>query len=108
MSDYYLVVAFLPARADRIDELQSRLTTMMEAAVRDEPGLVRYSVHRVKDSSTLMHVEVYASEAAFQDHLGSAHVGALLEGVDKLLDGEIVTHEGLPVRLVDDPRTSLV
>ncbi len=107
MKDYYLVVAYLPAKPEHVDELHTRLTTMMEAALVDEPGLVRYAVHRVKDASTLLHIEVYASEAAFHDHLESAHVRAFLDVSGELLDGEIVTHEALPVSLVDDPRTAV-
>lgn len=107
MDAYHLVVAHLPAKPGHLEEVESIVATMLARALEDEPGLIRYSVHRIPDSSTLLHVEVYASKVAFQAHLDSPHVRALQAVIGEHLTGEIVVHEGIPVMLEDDPRTSL-
>ena len=107
MDAYHLVIAHLPAKPGHLEEVEAIVATMLARALEDEPGLIRYSVHRIPDTSTLLHVEVYASRDAFQAHLDSAHVRELQAVIGEHLTGEIVVHEGVPVVMTRDPRTSL-
>jgi quinol monooxygenase YgiN len=107
MDAYHLVIAHLPAKPGHLAEVEAVVERMLARALQDEPGLLRYSVHRVPDASALLHVEVYASKAAFQAHLDSAHVVELQAVIGEHLSGEIVVTEGVPVVLFDDPRTSV-
>jgi quinol monooxygenase YgiN len=41
-----------------------------------------------------MMVEVYASQAAFDAHLDTEHVKALIADLGSLVEGELVVHQG--------------
>ncbi len=103
----FVVVAVLPAKPGGLDALKQAVHTMVERAFVDEPGLLRYAVHESVEGDRLLHVEVYASEAAFESHFASPHVTALNEQLADLLGGEVTLIKALPVVLVEDPRATL-
>jgi quinol monooxygenase YgiN len=104
----FVVVAVLPAKPGGLQALKDAVHTMLARAFVDEPGLLRYAVHESVEGDRLLHVEVYESEAAFEEHFGSAHVTALNEELADLLGGEVTLIKALPVMLVEDPRATLV
>jgi len=103
----YVVVAVLPAKPGRMPELKAAVRDMVERAFIEETGLLRYAVHETIEGDRLVHVEVYSSEAAFEEHFGSPHVTALNEQLGDLLGGEVLLLKTMPVGLVPDPRATL-
>ena len=89
-----IVVAIATAKAGHEAELKSRLEGVATASW-DEPGVVTYAVHDMVDSSNqFMMVEVYESDAAFQAHLDTDHVKALIADLPSLVEGELIVHQG--------------
>lgn len=89
-----IVVAIATAKAGQEAELKSRLEGVATASW-DEPGVVTYAVHDMVDSSNqFMMVEVYESDAAFQAHLDTAHVKALIADLPSLVEGELIVYQG--------------
>jgi len=104
----FVVVAILPAKPGGLAALKDAVHTMLARAFVAEPGLLRYAVHESVEGDRLLHVEVYESEAAFEDHFGSAHVTELNAALADLLGGEVTLIKALPLVLVEDPRATLV
>jgi quinol monooxygenase YgiN len=104
----YVVVAVLPAKPGGMEDLKDAVRGMLERALAEETGLLRYAVHETIEGDRLVHVEVYASEAAFEEHFGSGHVTALNARLADLLGGEVTLLKTLPVVLVPDARSTLV
>ena len=92
--EHLVVVAIATAQAGQEAELKSRLEGVATASW-DEPGVVTYAVHDLRDHpGSFMMVEVYASQAAFDAHLETAHVKALIADLGSLVEGELVVHQG--------------
>ena len=92
--EHLVVVAIATAQAGKEAELNSRLEGVATASW-DEPGVVTYAVHDLRDHpGSFMMVEVYASQAAFDAHLETAHVKALIADLGSLVEGELVVHQG--------------
>jgi quinol monooxygenase YgiN len=104
----FVVIAVLPAKPGGLQALKDAVHTMLASAFVDEPGLLRYAVHESVEGDRLLHIEIYESEAAFEEHFGSRHVTALNEQLADLLGGEVTLIKALPIVLVDDPRATLV
>ena len=92
--EHLVVVAIATAQAGKEAELKSRLEGVATASW-DEPGVVTYAVHDLRDHpGSFMMVEVYSSQAAFDAHLETAHVKALIADLGSLVEGELVVHQG--------------
>lgn len=92
---HLVVVAIATAQAGKESELKSRLEGVAVASW-DEPGVVTYAVHDLVDQpGSFMMVEVYASQAAFDAHLETEHVKALIADLGSLVEGELVVHQGV-------------
>ena len=92
--EHLVVVAIATAQAGKEAELKSRLEGVATASW-DEPGVVTYAVHDLRDHpGSFMMVEVYASQAAIDAHLETAHVKALIADLGSLVEGELVVHQG--------------
>jgi len=94
MSDKHrVVVASAIAQSGKEAELKSRLDGVARASW-EEPGVVTYAVHELLDQpGSFMMVEVYASDAAFDEHLATEHVKALIGDLPGLVDGELQVHQ---------------
>jgi quinol monooxygenase YgiN len=89
-----VVVAVATAKAGHEAELKSRLEGVATASW-DEPGVVTYAVHDVIDQpGQFMMVEVYASDQAFDDHLATDHVKALIADLSDMVEGELIVYQG--------------
>lgn len=92
--EHLVVVAVAKAQSGKEEELGSRLEDVARASWL-EPGVVSYAVHDLVDSSgEFMMVEVYQNRAAFDAHLGTDHVKALIADLGSLVEGDLVVHQG--------------
>jgi len=92
--EHLVVVAIATAQAGKEAELKSRLEGVATESW-DEQGVVTYAVHDLVDQpGSFMMVEVYASQAAFDAHLETEHVKALIADLGSLVEGELVVHQG--------------
>jgi autoinducer 2-degrading protein len=66
---------------DRMEEFLEGIRINARSSLRDEPGCLRFDVHRSRDNdSEVLLYEIYADEDAFQTgHRGSAHFAAWRE-----------------------------
>jgi quinol monooxygenase YgiN len=89
-----IVVAVATAKAGQEAELKSRLEGVATASWNEE-GVLTYAVHDVVDQpGQFMMVEVYASDQAFDDHLATDHVKALIADLSDLVDGDLIVYQG--------------
>jgi quinol monooxygenase YgiN len=89
-----VVVAIAVAKSGQASTLSARLGDVARASWA-EPGVVTYAVHDVLDQpGTFMMVEVYSSDQAFDDHLATDHVRALIADLPDLIEGELLVHHG--------------
>jgi quinol monooxygenase YgiN len=92
--EHLVVVAIAAAQAGKEEELKSRLEGVATASW-DEPGVVSYAVHDLREHpGSFMMVEVYTSQAGFDAHLETPHVKALIADLGSLVEGELVVHQG--------------
>ena len=102
--EHLVVVAIATAQAGQEAELKSRLEGVATASW-DEPGVVSYAVHDLRDNpGSFMMVEVYASQTAFDAHLETAHVKALIADLGSLVEGELVVHQGTATDFSHGPK----
>jgi quinol monooxygenase YgiN len=88
------VVAVATAKAGQEAELKARLEGVAAASWNEE-GVLTYAVHDVSDQpAQFMMVEVYASDQAFDDHLATEHVKALLADLPELVEGDLIVYQG--------------
>ena len=103
-TEHLIVVAIATAQAGREAELKSRLEGVATASW-DEPGVVSYAVHDLRDApGSFMMVEVYASQKAFDAHLETPHVTALIADLGFLVEGELVVHQGVATDFSHGPK----
>jgi quinol monooxygenase YgiN len=73
-TDNVKIVARITARADAVDELKAVLERLV-APTRAEKGCLRYELSQaLNDSAEFVFVEEWASAAAIDAHMVSAHV----------------------------------
>jgi autoinducer 2-degrading protein len=94
-ADAVVVVAQYQARAgeeDTVATLLADYTTL----VRAEPGCVAFSAHRaLEDPGAFVLYECYRDQAAFDQHVMSAHFGTVArDRIRPLLEGRDVTLYG--------------
>ena len=93
-NQHRVVVAVATAKAGHEAELKSRLEGVAKVSW-DEAGVLTYAVHDVVDQpGQFMMVEVYASDQAFDDHLATDHVKALIADLSEMVEGELVVYQG--------------
>ncbi|KAL6703752.1 hypothetical protein ACN47E_009133 [Coniothyrium glycines] len=85
MSSPFDVIAIIspkPGKADRVEEL---LREAGKAVKANEPGTLRYHVHRETkgDAPTFIMLETYANQAALETHAKSADFKALGRALKK-------------------------
>jgi quinol monooxygenase YgiN len=102
-----IVTAVATAKAGQEAELKSRLEGVATASW-DEPGVVTYAVHDVIDApGQFMMVEVYANDQAFDDHLATDHVKALIADLPTLVEGDLVVYQGKASAFSAGPKGAL-
>lgn len=103
----HVVVAKATPKAGAAAELRSLLENGAKASW-DEPGVLAYAIHDVKDEpGSLLLVEVYASEDAFQDHLETDHVKHVLSVLPDMLEGELLVIQGIPSGFAHHPKAEV-
>lgn len=93
-NQHRVAVAVATAKAGHEAELKSRLEDVAKASW-DEVGVLTYAVHDVIDQpGQFMMVEVYSSDQAFEDHLATDYVKALIADLSEMVEGELIVHQG--------------
>lgn len=83
-----VVIATLRARPGREEELERALRGLV-APTRQEPGCVRYDLHRSQDSAgRFLFYEIWADRPHWETHMGRPHLQAFLARVPELVEGE--------------------
>jgi quinol monooxygenase YgiN len=104
---HLVVVAIARAQAGKEEELGLRLEGVARASW-GEPGVVTYAVHNLTQSpGEFMMVEVYRDQAAFDSHLETDHVKALIGDLGALVEGDLVVHQGRAAAFSDGQKGSL-
>ena len=89
-----VVVAVFRARSEAVGALLPMLESMV-SPTRTEPGCQRYDLYRsIDDPSVFFFYEVWASERAHRQHLGTPHVQRFLQAAPGLLDGAVDEYRG--------------
>ncbi|GIE28729.1 antibiotic biosynthesis monooxygenase [Actinoplanes italicus] len=81
----FTVIVTVDVRPDRVGEFLEGITANARASLRDEPGCLRFDVHRVDDQPHrfLLH-EIYTGEQAFyRAHREAPHYADWLKVVDR-------------------------
>ncbi|OKL45075.1 putative quinol monooxygenase [Pseudovibrio exalbescens] len=79
MSDKIVIVATITAKAGEYENLKAELLKLIEPS-REEPGNISYELYRDKDNdNTLVMIEQFESEAAFEKHAVSEHFTGFVE-----------------------------
>lgn len=84
-SDSLRVVAILKAQPDKIEEVRSLLTGLLEPT-REEPDCVSYELlHNRANPTEFVFVEQWANETALNQHFGTDHIREALKKLPTLL-----------------------
>lgn len=87
-----LQVAF-KIKADHLDDFLKEMVTNASAAVRDEPGCVRFDVLQNRDDPTRVYLyEVYKDDAALEAHRQAPHYLKWREAVQEWHEEPAVRH----------------
>jgi quinol monooxygenase YgiN len=82
-----VVIATLPGRPEKRDEIAAALTTAA-AASRAEEGCLSYAFTRdLEDEDRYVSVETWRDQAALDAHFGTPHLVELLGKAEELLAG---------------------
>jgi quinol monooxygenase YgiN len=93
-----VIVADLWAADGKVDEVVARLTRVVEYAHANEPGTLRFALHRdVEDPNHLTMIEAFTGEDALATHRASDEYKDLM---DHLLGPDLLTRRE---RLVLEP-----
>jgi autoinducer 2-degrading protein len=91
----YTVIVSLRVKPELVDRFLEVMGENSRASRRDEPGCLRFDVHRDLDDPThFLLYELYADERAFtQDHRGAPHYQRWRAAAAELLepDGQVST-----------------
>lgn len=78
------------------EEALAAFQNMVEKTEANEPGVVVYALHRLRDDpSELIFYEAYKDDEAFKSHLGTEHVAAMRGTLADLFDTTSVKMERL-------------
>lgn len=113
------VLTWMKAKPGMEPELQEALERMAQAVAAQEPGVVRYSVHRVRNAPGEFYLyEQYQDRDAQRSHGDTAHIAELRRELRRLTKGhrehtnlEVVAeavHEPAPVSQVAAPDLGVV
>lgn len=81
------MIAVLDARPGLEDAFRERIVELVRA-VRQEPGCLTFTAYEARDTPGRFYLyEVYATAAAFADHLATDHVHAFISGIPQLSTG---------------------
>ncbi len=83
-----LIVRFAQLEIDtaRLDEYKAFLKEGIETSIANEPGvLTMYAVQEEADPSKITVLEIYASDAAYQSHLATAHFQKYKTGTSEMV-----------------------
>src|SRR3954454_179439 len=79
----------LPVKAEKADEVLTLLEANARAAVKDEPGCLRFDVSRDLEDPSLIHLyEVYLDEAALDAHRNAPHYIKWRDAVKDMYRGD--------------------
>jgi autoinducer 2-degrading protein len=85
-------------QADRCSEFAEASLADAQGSVRDEPGCVRFDIHRDASRPNRFYLyEVYRDREAFETHLSSPHFKKWFSTVEDMIDGEFERVEMEPV-----------
>jgi (4S)-4-hydroxy-5-phosphonooxypentane-2,3-dione isomerase len=107
----YTVIVSLKVREDRIDQFLRAIDVNSEATLRDEPGCLRFDVHRhVDDPTRFLLYEIYRDEQAFtKEHRAATHYAAWRAAAAECVEpgGHVNTFvvPVFPDRIPEAPRT---
>ncbi|MEU4427205.1 putative quinol monooxygenase [Actinoplanes sp. NPDC024001] len=81
----FTVIVTLDVRPERVDEFLQGIAVNARASLRDEPGCLRFDVHRVTGvPNRFLLYEIYTDEQAFrQAHRAAPHYADWLTVVDR-------------------------
>jgi quinol monooxygenase YgiN len=100
----YVRVAELEIRPADLDAYTAAVREEMEASVRDEPGVLAiYCVAEKDDPAKLRFFEMYADEAAYQAHIGSAHFRKYVVATKDMISSRRLL-DAVPVQLSAKPK----
>jgi autoinducer 2-degrading protein len=107
----FTVIVTLQVRPDRIDEFLRGIRANARASLRDEPGCLRFDVHRsAEDAHRFLLYEIYADEVAFREaHRTAPHYAAWRAVADRcVVEGGHVNTFAAPVFPDDLPEAVTV
>ncbi len=88
----FSLVVQMEVRPERREEFLVGMTANAEAAVRDEPGCLRFDVSSVAaDPNRFFHYELYTDAAAFEAHKASPHFAAWRTVAQQVVVGQVNT-----------------
>ena len=96
----FTVLVSLTVKPDKLDEFLHAIDINSAATLRDEPGCLRFDVHRVADDPhRFVLYEIYRDEAAFYDeHRAAPHYTAFrAASAECIADGGHVNTFATPV-----------
>lgn len=92
-----LVVATIPAKRKKVDELRVVLRALV-AATREEEGCLSYDLYESASApGTFITLERWVSQDALDAHLRTAHVGEALKASEGALRKDIEVHPLVPM-----------
>ncbi len=91
------VVATIPVKPERADELRGALVALAEASRGDE-GCLSYDVYESAAApGVFVTVERWTGQDALDAHMQTPHIAAAMQAADGALSGEIAIHPLVPV-----------
>ncbi len=100
-----VVIAHITAQAGKVDHLRARLSEVARASG-DEPGVVRYVLNEsVETPGAFTLVEVYGSAEAFDAHLATEHVQAIITDLADLAEPNRQIIRTITVPVEGSPKT---
>ena len=90
MNKFVLLVEF-DVQPDSLEAFMALIDVNARASVEREPGCYQFDVMQTLDApNKIVLYEVYASEQAFQEHMGMAHTQTFLTAAKPMLQGQWV------------------
>ena len=88
----FSLVVQMEVRPEHREEFLAGMAANAEAAVRDEPGCLRFDVSAVADDPNRFFLyELYADAAAFEAHKASPHFAQWRQIAERVLVGQVNT-----------------
>ena len=100
----FTVIVTLEVKPDLVDEFLAGIAVNARASLRDEPGCLRFDVHRIAgDPNRFLLYEIYTDEPAFSEaHRAAPHYADWLKVVDRCVQTKTNTY-ATPVFPTDIP-----